>query len=58
MFGQVDRAGKIISFFIRAFMIVGKAVMWLLSLIPISIVLLLWLVAPPFVIYLLVGQIF
>lgn len=51
MFGQYDRQGRIISFFMRILMIFGRMIVFLFLLIIYLIILLFWLGLPIVVVY-------
>ncbi|MCL2110300.1 hypothetical protein FWH30_01840 [Microgenomates group bacterium] len=57
MFGEQDTASRLISFFVRFFMIILKTIGWLLLWIPAIMIVVLWLGLLPAAAYLLVRQI-
>ena len=57
MFGESDAASRMISFFVRFSMIIFRTIVWLFMAVLAVVVAVGWLVLPPLVIYLLIGQI-
>ncbi|MCX6740533.1 MAG: hypothetical protein NTZ49_04880 [Candidatus Parcubacteria bacterium] len=51
MFGQHDIAGRIISFFLRFFQVAVKGLVMLVIMLASLIVVIIWLILPPFAIY-------
>jgi hypothetical protein len=58
MFGQYDRLGRLISFFMRCFQLSIRLFLFLLGLIGLSILLILWLALPIFAGYQIIILIF
>lgn len=51
MFGQQDIAGRIISFFLRLFQIIVKGFVMLVIMLAALVIVIIWLILPPFAIY-------
>lgn len=51
MFGQYDHTGRIISFFMRLFLLIGRLIYFVLKASFLFLALLLWVFTPIFVVY-------
>jgi len=56
MYGQADWQGMLISFFIRIIQIIFRSIVMLAALLIALVLLVLWLIFPPFVIYQIIFQ--
>ncbi|MBU4331902.1 hypothetical protein KKD19_00545 [Patescibacteria group bacterium] len=57
MFGDYSWEGRLISFFVRLLQIIARTILMILWLCVVLTLFLLWLVLPPFVIYMIIRQI-
>jgi len=51
MFGQTDWQGKIISFFMRVFQIIGRTIALVIYFVLLVIVFIIWLLLPVFIVF-------
>ena len=58
MFGQEDFAGRLISFFIRFFQIIGRSLVFVCLAGLSFLLLLLWILGPIYIVYQIIWQIF
>lgn len=57
MFGQTDFWGRVISFFLRVFQIIGRGIWFLAAMVLLAVLVVLWVAFPPALVTLLVLQI-